>query len=60
MIFLQTIDYFYENLEDYNPKKKKRVLIMFDMIAGMESMKKLGAIDTELFSRKENSIFRLF
>ena len=35
----QTIDDAYENLEDYNPTKKRRVLIVFDyMIAGMESV----------------------
>ena len=41
----------YENLEDYNPKKKKkRVLIVFDdMIADMKSNKKLSPIVTELF-----------
>ena len=36
-----TIDDVYENLEVYNPKKKRRVLIAFDdMIADMESNKK--------------------
>ena len=40
--YSQTIDNVYENLEDYNPKKKKRVLIVFDdMIEGMKSNKKL-------------------
>ena len=28
--YSQTIDDVYENLEDYNPTKKKRVLIVFD------------------------------
>ena len=38
----QIIDDVYENLKDYNPKKKKRVLIVFDdMIADMESNKKI-------------------
>ena len=47
---LQTIDYVYENLEDYNPTKKSKVLIMFDdMIATMEANKKLSPIVTELF-----------
>ena len=37
--YSQTI-YVYENLEDYNPKKKRRVLIVFDDIIGdMESNK---------------------
>ena len=36
--YSQTIDGVYENLEDYNPTKKRRVLIVFyDMIADMES-----------------------
>ena len=36
----QTIDGVYESLEDYNPTKKRRVLIVFDnMIADMESNK---------------------
>ena len=39
-------------MEDYNPTKKKRVLIVFnDMIADMESNKKLSPIVTELFLR---------
>ena len=39
--YWQTIDDVYENLEDYNPTKKRRVLIVFDdMIADMKSNKK--------------------
>ena len=39
--YSQTIDDVYENLEDYNPTKKRRVLTVFDsMIADMESNKK--------------------
>ena len=50
--YLQTIDDVYENLEDYNPTKKRRVLIVFDdMIADMESNKKLSPKVTELFLR---------
>ena len=38
--YSQTIDDIYENLEDYNPTKKRRVLILFDdMIADIESNK---------------------
>ena len=41
MVCSQTIDDVYEHLEDYNPSKKRRVLIVFDdMIADMESDKK--------------------
>ena len=51
--YSQTIDEVYENLEDYNPTKKRRVLIVFDdMIADMESNKKLSTIVTELFLRR--------
>ena len=48
--YWQTIDDVYENLEDYNPTKKTRVLIVFnDMIADMESNKKLSPKVAELF-----------
>ena len=51
----QTIDDVYENLEEYNPTKKRRVLIVFDnMIADMESNKKLSPKVTELFLRGKN------
>ena len=50
--YSQTIDDIYENLEDYNPTKKRRVLIVFDdMIADMESNKKLSPTVSELFLR---------
>ena len=50
--YSKTIDDVYENLEDYNPTKKRRVLIVFDdMIADIESNKKLSPIVTELFLR---------
>ena len=46
----QTIDDVSEKLEDYNPTKKRRVLIVFDyMIADMESNKNLRPKVTELF-----------
>ena len=39
--YSQTIDNVYENLEDYNPTNKSRVLLVFDdMIEDMESNKK--------------------
>ena len=42
----------YETLEDYNTTKKRRVLIVFNnLIADMESNKKLSPIFTELFLR---------
>ena len=70
--YSHTIDDAYQNLEDYNPTQKNRVLIVFDdMIAwyamilmiwwyDMESNNKLCLIVTELILRKENSIFHLF
>ena len=48
----QTIDDVYENLKDYNPTKKRKVLIVFDdMIADMEPNKKLRPMVIELFLR---------
>ena len=42
----------YKNIEDYNPGKKLKVLIVFDdMIADMINNKKLNPIVTELFIR---------
>ena len=39
-------------IEDYNPGKKRKVLIIFDeMIADMINNKKLNPIATELFIR---------
>ena len=42
----------YKNIEDYNPRKNRKVLIVFDdMIADMINNKKLSPIVTELFIR---------
>ena len=42
----------YTNVEDYNPGKKRKVLIIFDdMIADMINNKKLNPVVTELFIR---------
>ena len=42
----------YKNIEDYNPEKKLKVLIVFDdMIADIINNKKLDSIVTELFIR---------
>ena len=49
--YSQTIDV-YENSEDFNPIKKRKVLIVFDdMIADMEANRKLSPIVTDLFLR---------
>ena len=50
--YSKTIGDVCENLGDYNPTKKRRVLKVFDdMIADMASNKKLSPIVTELFLR---------
>ena len=42
----------YKNIEDYNPNKNRKVLIVFnDMIADMIKNKKINPIVTELFIR---------
>ena len=43
----------YKNIEDYNPDKKRKVLIVFDdMIADVINNKKLNPTVTELFTRR--------
>ena len=42
----------YKNIKDYNPRKNRKVLIVFDdMIADMINNKKLDSVVTELFIR---------
>ena len=42
----------YKNINEYNPDKENKILIVFDdMIAGMIHNKKLDSIVTELFIR---------
>ena len=42
----------YKNIEDYNPGKEHKILIVFDdMIADMINNKKLNSIVTDLFIR---------
>ena len=51
------MDDIYKNTEEYNPNKKRKILIVFDdMIADMLSNKKLDPIVNEFFirSRKLN------
>ena len=45
------MNYVYENIDDYNPDKENKILIVFDMIADMIHNKKLNSIVTELFIR---------
>ena len=45
----------YTNIEEYNPNKKRKILIVFDdIIADMLSNEKLNRIVTELFIRGRN------
>ena len=42
----------YKNIEDYNPNKKRKILIVFDdMIADLINNKKLSPVVTQLFIR---------
>ena len=43
------MDDIYKNIEEYSPKKKRKTLIVFDMIAGMLYNKKPNLVVTELF-----------
>ena len=52
MGYSNDMQYVYKNIEDYNPGKKRKLLIVFyDMIADMTNNKKLDSIVTELFIR---------
>ena len=49
------IDDIYKNIEEYNPNKKRKILIVFDdMIADMLNNKKLNSIVTESFIKGRN------
>ena len=51
----------YKNIEEYNLRKKRKVLIVFDdLIADMINNKKLNPVVTELFVRGRKLIFQLF
>ena len=46
------MDDVYENIDDYNPTRKRKILIVFDgMIADIMSNKKFQAIIKDLFIR---------
>ena len=46
------MDYIFKNIEEYNPNKKRKILIAFDnMIANMFSNTKLNPLVTELLIR---------
>ena len=49
------MQYVYKNIEEYNPGKKRKVLIVFDdIIADMINNKKVNTVVTELFIRRRN------
>ena len=52
----------YKNIKEYNPNKKRKILIVFDeMIADMLRNKKLNPVVTELFIRgRKLNIFLVF
>ena len=56
------MDDIYKSIEEYNPNKKRKILIAFDdMIADMASNKKLNPIVTELSIRgRKLNIFLVF
>ena len=50
----------YKNIEEYNPGKERKILIVFDdMIADMINNRKRNPIETELFIRGRHLIFLL-
>ena len=57
-----TMDDVYENIDNYNPKRKRKILIAFDdMIAGIMTNKKFQSIIKELFIRcRKQNISRVF
>ena len=55
--YSQRNDVVYENLEDYKPKKERKVLIVFD---DMEVNSKLKPIVTKLFMRRRKPNISVF
>ena len=50
----------YKNIDDYNPRKKHKILIVFDdMIADMINNNKLNSIEVNCLLEAENLIFLL-
>ena len=56
------MDDIYKNLEDYNPNRQRKMLILFDdIIADMFRNKKINPIVTELFNRgRELNVYLAF
>ena len=50
MEYSNDMQYVYKNIENYNPGKKRKILILFDdRIADMINNKKLNPVVTKLF-----------
>ena len=50
--YSNTMDDVYKNIDDYNPKRKRKILIVFDdMIADIMTNKRFQSIINELFIR---------
>ena len=62
MEYLNDMQDIYKNIEEYNPTKKRKVLIVFDdIIADMINNNKLNPIVTEVFIRgRKLNIFIVF
>ena len=60
--YSNNMDDIYKNIEEHNPNKKRKILIVFDdMIADMLCKKKLNPIVTELFIRgRKLNIYLIF
>ena len=53
--YSNNMDDIYKNIEEYNPNKKEKILIVFDdMNTDMPSNKKLHPIENELLLEEEN------
>ena len=57
-----TMDDVYENIGDYNPSRKRKILIVFDdMVADIMTNKKIQTIIKELFIRcRKSNILLVF
>ena len=52
LLSVQTLDDVYENIDDYNPNRKRKILIIFDdMIPDIMTNKQFQAIIKQLFIR---------
>ena len=61
MEYPNNMDNIYENIEEYNPNQKHKILIVFDdMVADMISNKKLNSLVSELFIRRRELKFLQF